>query len=101
MQNMQGRIMTHLDPEIEAQGTDLIRSRVEVTTRDGRTLVQQADTRYRGGPANPMTDKELEAKVEAATAGLLDDDRRRRLFDLAWSVETLDDARVLATAIQP
>ncbi|HEV7252739.1 MAG TPA: MmgE/PrpD family protein [Mesorhizobium sp.] len=101
MQDMQDRIATHLDPQIEAQGTDLIRSRIELTTRDGRRLVQEADVRYRGGPDNPMTDRDLEAKVEAATGELLDDGRRRALFDLAWSVESLDDARVLARAIQP
>jgi len=101
MQDMQARISAHLDPVIEAQGTELIRSRIELFTRDGRKLVQEADTRYRGGPDNPMTDRELEEKVAAATAGLLDDARRERLFDIVWKIETLDDVSALAEAIQP
>lgn len=101
MQDMQNRIVTHLDPGIEAQGTDLIRSRIELTTRDGRRLVQDADVRYRGGPANPMTDRQLEDKVTAATAGVVDDARRQKLFDAVWKIETLDDVRHLAEIVQP
>ena len=38
---MQRRISTQLDPEIEAKGWDIIRSRIEITLKDGR--VQQSD----------------------------------------------------------
>ena len=54
MQALQRATSVHLDAEIDAQGYDLIRSRIEVDTKDGRTLVEWADERYRGGPLNPI-----------------------------------------------
>ena len=100
MQDMQGRITTALDPEIEAQGTDIIRSRIEVVTRTGETLAQWADERYRGGPDNPFSDAELEAKVASCTEGILDDGRRENLIAAVAGLERLDDATVLAELIQ-
>ena len=100
-QDMQKRITTQLDPEIEAKGWDIIRSRIEMTLKDGTKLVEWADERYRGGPANPMTDKDLESKVAACTDGLLDGKRRQAVIDAAFGVEKLADAATLATLIQP
>ncbi len=53
-----------LDPEIEAKGWEKIRSTVEVDLADGRTLVEHADERYRGGPDLPFTRDELLREVE-------------------------------------
>ena len=100
-QDMQKRITTQLDPEIEAKGWDIIRSRIEMTLKDGTKLVEWADERYRGGPANPMTDKVLECYVAACTDGLLDGKRRQAVIDAAFGVEKLADAATLATLIQP
>jgi 2-methylcitrate dehydratase PrpD len=100
MQDMQRRIMTELDPEIEAQGTDKIRSRIEVTTRDGRKIVEWADERYRGGPDNPMSDAELEAKFRACAEDLLDEARQAEVIETARRVETLPRAAELARLIQ-
>jgi 2-methylcitrate dehydratase PrpD len=100
-QDMQRRINTHLDPEIEARGWDIIRSRIEITLKDGSKLTEWANERYRGGPDNPMSDKDLEGKVAACTAGLLDDKRREALIAAAYGVEKMADAGQLATIIQP
>ncbi|HWA48305.1 MAG TPA: MmgE/PrpD family protein [Dongiaceae bacterium] len=100
-QDMQKRIKTHLDPQIEAQGMDVIRSRVEITLKDGTKLTEWASEKYRGGPNNPMTDKDLEAKVAACTAGILSDQRRDEMIAAAWKVETLANAAELARKIQP
>lgn len=100
-QDMQKRIKTQLDPEIEAKGWDIIRSRIEMTMKDGSKLVEWANERYRGGPDNPMTDKDLEGKVAACTDGLLDEKRRSDLIAAAHAVENLDDAAKLAKLIQP
>ena len=62
MQDMQRRTQVLGDPQIDALGYDLIRSRIEVDTNDGRTLTQWANERYRGGPLNPISDADLEAK---------------------------------------
>jgi 2-methylcitrate dehydratase PrpD len=100
-QDMQRRITTHLDPAIEAQGMDIIRSRIDITLKDGSKLTEWASEKYRGGPDNPMSDKDLEGKVAACTAGLLSDQRRDQLIAAAWSVETLPDAAKLGKVIQP
>jgi 2-methylcitrate dehydratase PrpD len=100
MQDMQGRIACTLDPEIEAKGMDVIRSRIELTLKSGETLIQEADPRYRGGPDNPLTDKELEAKAAACVAGILDQGRLEAVIRAAWGVEELEDAGELARVIQ-
>lgn len=50
----------HRVPAIGAQGFERIRSRLEVTLHDGRSLVEWAEKGCRGGPALPMTGAELE-----------------------------------------
>ncbi|MCH8096936.1 MAG: MmgE/PrpD family protein [Proteobacteria bacterium] len=100
MQAMQERISTALDPEIEAKGMDIIRSRIELVTRAGETHLQWADERYRGGPDNPMSDAELEEKVAACTDGVIDDAATARLIETAWRAEKLTDAADLARVIQ-
>jgi 2-methylcitrate dehydratase PrpD len=89
-----------LDPQIEAQGMDRIRSRIELVTRSGKTFTQEADPRYRGGPDNPMTDAELEQKTAACVAGLMDDAARDRLIAAARGVVDMGDAGELARVIQ-
>ncbi len=100
MQDMQGRVTCTLDAGIESQGMDVIRSRVEVGLKSGRTLVGEADQRYRGGPDKPMTDDDLEQKNAACVAGILDSARMSALIEAARGVVELDDAGVLARAIQ-
>jgi 2-methylcitrate dehydratase PrpD len=100
MADMQGRVTCTLDAGIESQGMDVIRSRVEVELKSGRTLVGEADQRYRGGPDKPMTDDDLEQKTAACVAGILDSARMSALIKAAWGVVELDDAGVLAQAIQ-
>ena len=100
MRAMQERISMVLDPEIEAQGTDTIRSRIELETRSSEKLTVWSDERYRGGPDNPMSDEDLEEKVAGCTEGLLDDIGRDRLIDATRAVEKLDDATELARIIQ-
>ena len=63
MQAMQKRITTELDPAIEKMGFDKMRSRIAIKLKGGKTIEGWADERYRGGPDNPLSDAELEAKV--------------------------------------
>ena len=92
MQAMQRRISTELDPEIERLGFDKMRSRIAIRLKDGRKLEGWADERYRGGPENPLSDRDLEAKVRSCCEGILDDGTQSRLIDKAWSVSQLADA---------
>jgi 2-methylcitrate dehydratase PrpD len=62
VQQMMPRVTNIFDAKIEAQGFDKIRSVVEIDLTDGRTIVQAADERYRGGPDKPFTQAELHGK---------------------------------------
>ncbi|MBW1696835.1 MAG: MmgE/PrpD family protein [Deltaproteobacteria bacterium] len=101
MQTMQRKIRTQHDPDIEKLGFDKIRSKIKIDLKDGRSIQGVADERYRGGPDNPMSDAELEEKVRACCAGILDNAEQNKLIETAWSIQDLSDARLLANVIQP
>lgn len=90
-QAMQRRIATVFDQSIEDMGWDRIRSKIEVTTRDGRRLERWADERYRGSPANPLSDAELEAKFADCAEGLLSPADRSAVLGTIRSLEDVDD----------
>ncbi len=92
MQAMQKRITTELDPEIEKLGFDKMRSRIAIRLKNGGTVEGWADERYRGGPENPLSDADLEAKARSCCEGILDDQAQTKLIDAARSVVTLADA---------
>lgn len=94
-QAMQRRVETQYDAEIDAMGHDRIRSRIEVVTKDGRTIERWADENYRGGPHNPLSDDEVENKFRDCADGLLDDRRVRAALDRAWTLEKADDVTAL------
>jgi 2-methylcitrate dehydratase PrpD len=99
MQDMQKRTQCLGDPEIDARGYDLIRSRIEVDTKDGRTLVQWADERYRGGPLNPISDADLQAKFRMCAEGALDGGAQDRLIGLIDRIESAADSADIAKAL--
>jgi hypothetical protein len=86
---MMRKVQRILDPAIEALGWEKIRSTVEVDLTDGRTLVQPADERYRGGPDLPFTRGELYEKFSDCAALLLDASEISAAFSMAESVEQL------------
>ena len=92
MQEMQARMRTELDPDIEAQGFDKMRSRITITLTDGKEISGWADERYRGGPENPLTDREVEDKARSCCDGVLSDEQQSRMIANAWDVLSLDDA---------
>jgi 2-methylcitrate dehydratase PrpD len=91
MQAMQRRISTELDPEIEKLGFDKMRSRIRIDLQDGRKIEGWADERYRGGPENPLSDTDLEAKVRSCCEGVLDEKSQAMLIDAAWSIGDMKD----------
>ena len=99
MQAMQRRIATELDPEIEKMGFDKMRSRIAIDLKDGIQIEGWADERYRGGPENPLSDADLEAKVRSCCEGVLDGARQSALIDAARSVVQTKDAGVLMQLI--
>lgn len=102
MQRMQQKITTKLDPEIEALGFDKMRSRITIEKTDGTIYEDKADERYRGGPENPMTDGEVEAKFRSCADGVISEDAQRALLQDAWNILELEDAgAVLARHLTP
>jgi 2-methylcitrate dehydratase PrpD len=90
-QAMQARVETRFDETIEAMGWDRIRSRIEVRTKDGRTVTRWADENYRGGPHDPLSDGELEDKFRDCAEGLIDEARVAALLETVWSIEAAPD----------
>jgi 2-methylcitrate dehydratase PrpD len=99
MQAMQRRIATEFDAEIEKMGFDKMRSRIAIRLKNGRTVEGWADERYRGGPENPLSDADLEAKVRSCCDGILNETAQPILIQTAWSVAQLRDASKLMQII--
>jgi 2-methylcitrate dehydratase PrpD len=99
MQAMQRRISTELDPEIEKMGFDKMRSRITIRLKNGRAVEGWADERYRGGPENPLSDTDLEAKVRSCCEGVLDQKSQSILIETVWMVENLRDASRLMEVV--
>src|SRR5262245_5429292 len=96
MQDLQTRTELINDPEIDAKGWDLIRSRIEVDTKDGRKLVEWADEKYRGGPLNPISDADLEGKFRMCAEGAIDKAAQDRLLEAVAGIDKLANAGTLA-----
>ena len=85
------RVDFGVHPDAEAAGFDKMTTIVEVEQDDGSTVKGSADF-GKGSPANPMSDDELEKKfVECATWGGLDRSCARRIIDLAWRIDELEN----------
>jgi 2-methylcitrate dehydratase PrpD len=66
-------------------------ARVKIKLRDGRVL-DRSITHAVGSVEIPMSDQQLAAKFTDLVAGILPDDRTRRLMDLCHDPERLADA---------
>lgn len=100
-QQLMRRIRTEFDADIEARGWDKIRSRVEVVLHDGRRISKEADENYRGGPDNPLTDKELQGKFTDCTERLLDQAARENIITITERLEDLSNITDLIQATLP
>ncbi|HEX5606759.1 MAG TPA: MmgE/PrpD family protein [Candidatus Binatia bacterium] len=99
MQDMQKKITAELDPEIEKLGFDKMRSRIVLRLKNGQQLEGWADEHYRGGPQNPLSDTELEAKVRSCCEGILKETAQSELIDTARSITALSDVTRLMEII--
>ena len=95
VQAMMKKVSTTRDPAIEARGFDKMRSIVEVDLNDGRTLTQEADERYRGGPERPFTLEELREKFTECADLVLPGEAINEAFALVESLERVPDTRDL------
>ncbi len=95
VQALMRKVTRVLDPEIEAKGWEKIRSTVEVDLEDGRTLVERAHERYRGGPELPFTRDELFEKWSDCASLVLAPAAVERVFAMLESLETVSDVAEL------
>lgn len=91
----QRKVFTHHDAGIEAMGYDRIRTRIVVSLHDGRQLERWADENYRGSPLNPLSERELEAKLADCAHGLLTEQRCSEISGFIWRLEQADDVGAL------
>jgi 2-methylcitrate dehydratase PrpD len=101
VQAMMAKVETVFDPAIEARGFDRMRSIVEVELTDGRTLAQNSDDRYRGGPDRPFTREELHDKFTDCASLVLGKDQIARALDAIESLERVADVRTLIATLGP
>jgi 2-methylcitrate dehydratase PrpD len=86
------RVETAVDPSLSQD-----QARVTIKLNDGRVL-ERFVAHAVGSVENPMTDAQLEAKFSELAAGILTDDRARRLMQLCRDAEQLHDAGDIARA---
>src|SRR5215472_11670607 len=99
VQQMMPRVAGIFDPKIEALGFDKIRSVVELDLVDGRSFVQAADERYRGGPDKPFTPAELREKFADCAQLTMGTARIERALERIEDVDRLKDVGELVRAL--
>ena len=67
---------------------------VRITLLDG-TVVERDVAHNKGTPGNPMSDDEIEEKFLDLAGAVLGADAARRLADLCWDLENVDDVTTL------
>jgi 2-methylcitrate dehydratase PrpD len=100
VQALMRKVERVLDPEIEAKGWEKIRSTVEVDLADGRSLVEHADERYRGGPDLPFTRDELYEKWSDCASLVLSPAAVDEAFSIVEALEDLGDVAELVRALR-
>ena len=85
---MMALVETYHSPEIEAKGSDRMRSLVEVRLKDGRVLTRLAET-SRGTPERPMSRQEMAAKFADCAHATLSQERITTALEAIHRVEEM------------
>ncbi len=88
VRQMMARVKTYHSPEIEAKGSDRMRSLVEVHLKDGRVVSQLAET-SRGTPERPMSRQEMAAKFADCAHAILSQERISAALEAIYRVEEM------------
>lgn len=100
VRQMMVRVETYHSPEIEARGSDHIRSLVEVRLKDGRVLSRLAET-SRGTPERPMSRTEMAAKFADCAHATLSQERISAALEAIYRVEELESVGELVEMATP
>lgn len=87
---LRDRVTATIDPAIREEQV-----RATITLKDGRRLEKYIEHAV-GSVDRPMSNADLEAKFMGNAAGVLPQDRARRLMELCWRAESLPSAAVIA-----
>jgi 2-methylcitrate dehydratase PrpD len=98
VQSMMKRVETVRDPEIEAKGTDRMRSVIEIHLQGGKRLERAAEV-YRGGPERPFTRAELHGKFRDCAKGVLDEDRMTKALAVLEELEDVERIDAVVKAL--
>jgi 2-methylcitrate dehydratase PrpD len=99
VQEMMKKVTTVRDAAIEARGFDRMRSIIEVDLTDGRTLVEEADERYRGGPEKPFTHEQLHGKFTDCASLVLRPDAIAETLERLESLEQVRNIREVISGL--
>jgi 2-methylcitrate dehydratase PrpD len=98
VQAMMQKVETVRDREIEAKGTDKMRSVIEIHLRGGRRLERAAEV-YRGGPERPFTRTELHGKFRDCARLVLTEDQIAGALAVLETLESAESVRGLVEAL--
>ncbi len=86
-----GKINLEIDTNLDQFGRAGI---TEITTKQGATYRCRVDY-PKGHPNNPMTDDEISDKFHTLASKFIDEEQIKRIIDIIYSLEELDDIRRL------
>jgi hypothetical protein len=75
-------------------------SRIEVELGDGRKISRFVEESL-GNLRKPLSDRDLEEKLLDQSVPALTEARARKLIELCWSIDTLDNAADIVAATTP
>ena len=94
VRDLMKKIRVVQQPEFVGRYPKIMPTRVTVRTEAGKTCMSQVDVPV-GHPANPMSDRDLEAKFRRLAAGRLNRSRIDRLIEFVWSLDRVQDIGTL------
>lgn len=92
---LRDRVTVRANPSTERDA-----AAIAVVTKDGRTLSVHIEHCH-GSLAHPLSDGDLDAKFRGLVKETLTEDETEALIRLCWSVDSVDDAGMLARATVP
>lgn len=96
IQNVMGKITVEHDPELDREFPAKRGTRVEMKTKDGRTLSHAIDI-AKGEPENPYSKAEVEKKFDQLASWLMDSQTRQKTLEFINRLETIEDISHLFT----
>ena len=92
------KVKIYHNPEIEAKGSDRIRSLIEIQLKDGLIISREAET-SRGTPERPMGVDGMAAKFTDCAGGVLTKPRIGAALNAIYHVEDMADVSKLVEAV--